>query len=58
MRWLGSSTDLTNGAGASFFTKMDAYLNGHVVVQVLVLLAMVTGLSLLVGWIKKASRPQ
>lgn len=53
---LGSSTDLTNGAGDTFFTKITAYFTGHVLVSVLALLALTVGASVLISWAKRAAK--
>lgn len=53
---LGSSTDLTNGAGDTFFTKITQYFTGHVLVSVLALLALTVGASVLISWAKRAAK--
>lgn len=53
---VGSSTDLTNGAGDTFFTKITAYFTGHVLVAVLTLLAVTVGTSVLIAWGKRAAK--
>lgn len=53
---VGSSTDLTNGAGDTFFTKITSYFTGHVLVSVLALLALTVGVSMLIGWGKRAAK--
>lgn len=53
---VGSSTDLTNGAGDTFFTKITSYFTGHVLVSVLALLALTVGASVLISWAKRAAK--
>lgn len=53
---VGSSTDLTGGAGDTFFTKITAYFTGHVLVSVLALLALTVGASVLISWAKRAAK--
>lgn len=53
---VGSSTDLTNGAGDTFFTKITGYFTGHVLVSVLALLALTVGASVLISWAKRAAK--
>lgn len=53
---VGSSTDLTNGSGDTFFTKITAYFTGHVLVSVLALLAITVGSSVLISWAKRAAK--
>jgi hypothetical protein len=51
-----SSTDVTGGAGDTFFTKITAYFTGHVLVAVLALLAVTVGTSMLISWGKRAAK--
>lgn len=53
---VGSSTDLTNGAGDTFFTAIRAYFTGHVLIAVLALLALTVGTSMLISWGKRAAK--
>lgn len=53
---LGSSTDLTGGAGDTFFTTIENYFKQHVIASVLVLLALTLGVSMLIGWGKKGAK--
>lgn len=53
---VGSSTDLTNGSGDTFFTKITAYFTGHVLIAVLALLAVTVGTSMLISWGKRAAK--
>lgn len=53
---VGSSTDLTGGAGDTFFTKITGYFTGHVLVSVLALLALTVGASVLISWAKRAAK--
>lgn len=53
---VGSSTDLTNGAGDTFFTQIRSYFTGHVLVAVLALLALTVGTSMLISWGKRAAK--
>jgi hypothetical protein len=51
-----SSTDLTGGAGDTFFTTITAYFTGHVLPSVLVLLALMVGVGVLIKWGKRAAK--
>lgn len=51
-----SSTDLTGGAGDTFFTSIENYFKQHVIASVLVLLALTVGVSMLMGWGRKAAK--
>jgi len=53
---LGSSTDLTGGSGDTFFTSIENYFKQHVIASVLALLALVVGLSMLIGWGRKVAK--
>jgi hypothetical protein len=45
-----SSTDLTNGAGDTFFSSLTHYFQDHVIAAVLLLLALLVGLGMLIRW--------
>lgn len=53
---VGSSTDLTNGAGDTFYSKITSYFTGHVLVATLALLALTVGASMLIAWGKRAAK--
>jgi hypothetical protein len=50
------STDLTGGSGGTFFSAITSYFQDHVIAAVLALLALTVGVSLLMGWGKKAAK--
>lgn len=50
------TTDVTGGAGDTFFTTLTSYFTGHVLISVLALLALTVGVSMLIGWGRKAAK--
>lgn len=50
------STDLTDGAGDTFFSTITAYFTGDVLPAVLVLLALMVGVGVLIKWGKRAAK--
>lgn len=49
-------TDLTGGAGDTFFTSLTDYFTGNVIGPVLVLAALMVGVGLLIAWGRKGAR--
>lgn len=49
-------TDITGGAGDTFFSTLTDYFKGHVISSVLLLLALVVGVSMLISWGRKAAK--
>ncbi|HVW42503.1 MAG TPA: hypothetical protein VHC18_14235 [Amycolatopsis sp.] len=52
---VGSSTDLTGGAGDTLFTSLTDYFKGHVLVSVLLLLAVLLGAGMLISWTRRVA---
>jgi hypothetical protein len=50
------ATDITNGAGDTFFTTITQYFTGHVLISVLLLLAVMVGAGVLISWGRKAAK--
>jgi len=50
------TTDVTGGAGDTFFSTITSYLTGHLIISVLTLLAVTVGLSMLISWGRKAAK--
>jgi hypothetical protein len=51
-----TTTDLTNGAGDTFFSTITSYFTGDVLPAVLVLLALMVGVGVLIKWGKRAAK--
>lgn len=51
-----TSTDLTGGAGATFFSQITSYFKDHVIAAVLALFALTIGVGVLMGWGRKAAK--
>lgn len=49
-------TDLTNGAGDTFFSTITSYFTSDVLPAVLVLLALMVGVGVLIKWGKRAAK--
>lgn len=49
-------TDLTDGAGDTFFSTITSYFTGDVLPAVLVLLALMVGVGVLIKWGKRAAK--
>ena len=51
-----SGTDLTDGAGDTFFSTITSYFTSDVLPAVLVLLALMVGVGVLIKWGKRAAK--
>jgi len=50
-----TDTDLTVGSGDTYFSSIENYFKDHVIASVLVLVALMTGVGLLIRWGRKAA---
>lgn len=51
-----STTDLTNGAGDTFFSTITSYFTANVLPKVLILLALMVGVGVLIKWGRRAAK--